>query len=109
MLIVEKENSLKTLSDLGWSRKKIGEVFWWESLLVTFSGVGVGLILGIVLSLIQQEFGIIHLAGDPQSLVIRTYPVKVDPFDIIITFVPVAVIGVFTAWVSDIFARRMSN
>lgn len=109
MLIVEKERSLKTLSDIGWSKSKIGQVFWWESILVTFAGAIAGIILGIGLSLLQQEFGLIRLAGDPQSLVIQVYPVKVEALDILITLVPVVTIGLITAWISAGFARRQAS
>lgn len=104
MLIVEKRRSLGTLTDLGMPRGRIGNIFWWESLLVTFSGGIIGLILGVVLSLLQEKFGFIKLAGDPASLTVLAYPVVVEWVDLAVTFVPVLVIGIVTALISRRFA-----
>ena len=38
MLVLEKQQSMSTLSALGMSRGKIGAVFWWESIYVTLLG-----------------------------------------------------------------------
>lgn len=109
MLIVEKERSLKTLSDLGLSSRRIGRVFWWESMMVTFIGAFVGMALGVILCLIQEKFGIIRLAGDPGTLVIQSYPVTLEWRDLIVTFVPVFIIGLVTAWIASAYARRRAK
>ena len=105
MIILDKGSSLSTLSHIGMSRKKVGRIFWWESLLVTLCGAGVGLALGVIVSLIQEKFSIIKLAGDPESLVIQAYPVRVEWIDLAVTMVPVVIIGLITAWISDTFAK----
>ena len=104
MLIVEKQNSLATLSDLGMSRRRIGGIFWWESILVTLTGAISGIILGVGISLLQEKYSLIKLAGDPESLVMQAYPVKVEWLDLAITCIPVAVIGIITAFISRGFA-----
>ena len=107
MLIIEKQNSLKILADIGMSKKRIGQVFWWESMLVTMSGATAGIFLGVILSLLQEKFGLIKLAGDPESLVILAYPVKLEWIDLAVTFIPILIIGFITAWISSSFARSL--
>ena len=105
MLILDKGSSIHTLSNIGLSRKRIGLIFWWESILVTLCGAVAGLILGLVVSLLQEKFSIIKLAGDPESLIIQAYPVRVEWLDLAVTMVPIVIIGLITAWISDSFAK----
>lgn len=105
MLILDKGASIRTLSHIGMRRRRIGNIFWWESLLVTLFGAVAGIILGVLISLIQEKFGVIKLAGDPDSLVMLAYPVRLEWLDIGITMIPIAVIGLISAWISHAFAR----
>ena len=105
MIILDKGSSIQTLSHLGLSRGRVGNIFWWESIIITFIGAGAGLILGVVISLIQEKFSLIKLAGDPESLVIQAYPVKVEWLDLLVTMVPIVAIGLVTAWISLAFAK----
>jgi lipoprotein-releasing system permease protein len=59
-------------------------------------GALAGLVLGIVLSLLQQEFGIIGL-GDGQ-FVVDAYPVRVKFLDICLVFVSVIVVSAVSVW-----------
>ena len=110
MIILDKGTSIHTLSNIGMSKKRVGNIFWWESVLVTLLGAGSGLILGVVVSLIQEKYGLIKLAGDPENLVILAYPVRVEWLDLGVTMIPVAIIGLVTAWISWAFAKgRLRN
>ena len=109
MIILDKSGSIHTLAHLGLPRRRIGNIFWWESLLVTLMGAAAGLALGLSLSLIQEKYSLIKLAGDPSNLVIQAYPVKVEWSDLLVTFVPILVIGLLTAWISEAFARRQAR
>ena len=105
MIILDKGNNLHTLSHIGLSRRRIGNIFWWESILVTLFGALSGLVLGLVVSLLQEKFGLLKLAGDPRNLVMRAYPVRVEWLDLLVTMVPIAIIGILTAWISYSFAK----
>ena len=105
MIILDKGQSINTLSHLGLSKRRIGNIFWWESVLVTLIGGSIGIGLGIAVSLLQEKYGLIKLAGDPESLVIQAYPVKVEWLDIGVTMIPVVFVGLLTAWISYAFAR----
>ena len=105
MIILDKGNSLYTLSHLGLSHARIGNIFWWESILITLWGAFAGLILGLVISLLQEKFSLLKLAGDPENLVLQAYPVRVEWLDLGITMIPIAVIGLITAWIAHLFAK----
>lgn len=106
MLVIEKEKSMSTLRALGMTRGRIASVFRWESVYVTLIGGIAGLAIGLGLCFLQQTCGLIRLQGDPGSLVIRAYPVLVDPLDILITLIPLFLIGLATALVTGAFARN---
>lgn len=104
MLVIEKQKSMSTLKALGMSRRGIVGVFRWESVFVTFIGGVAGLVLGLGLCLLQQRYGFIHLQGDPQTLVVQSYPVVVDYTDILITAVPLIAIAAVTSLITGGFA-----
>lgn len=105
MLIIEKQSSMATMSALGMNRRQIGKTFWWESIYVSLAGGIGGIIIGVALCLIQEKFGLIKLGGDPDILVVHAYPVIVEWSDLLVALIPVAVIGIITAWISSAFAR----
>lgn len=105
MLILEKQQSMATLSSLGMRRKSIGRIFWWESIYVSLLGGFSGIAAGLLLCLVQQHLGLIKLSGDPESMLVTTYPVAVAWTDILIAIAPVIIIGLFTACISSAFAK----
>lgn len=106
MLVIEKERAISTLRSLGMSRNRIGAIFAWESMYVTLVGGFAGIILGVSLCLLQQEYGFIKIGGDAAASTIAAYPVAVEPLDIAATLIPVLLIGAATALLTAIFARR---
>lgn len=105
MLVLEKQKQMKTLCAIGMSRRMIGGVFWWESVIVTLVGGISGLAIGVALSLLQQHCGFIKIAGDTSTMILDHYPVVVEASDVAISFIPVALIGLCAAWVSSSFAK----
>lgn len=109
MLVLEKEDSLSTLSALGMSRKQIGSVFAWESIYVSAAGGIAGVTLGLILCLIQQHFGLIKIGADPSAVIVTAYPVEVQVADIFLTLLPIALIGAVTALAISAFAKSRIN
>lgn len=105
MLVIEKEKSIATLRSIGMSNTSIGNIFAWETSYVTAIGGIAGILLGVILCLIQEKFGLIHLQGDPSSLIVSAYPVKLLGSDILLTLIPLFVIGAATAAITSAFAR----
>lgn len=106
MFVLEKRRSLKTLRALGMSARRIGAVFTWESLYVSLLGGVAGIVLGVALSLAQEHFGLIKIAGDPTGLIMTAYPVHLIWTDLIAAMIPILLIGVATSLIASAFARR---
>ncbi|MDE7413565.1 MAG: ABC transporter permease [Muribaculaceae bacterium] len=105
MLVIEKDRSMATMRAIGMSRGRISSVFRWESIFVTSVGGFAGIIIGLILCILQQHYGFITLQGDPGTLVVRSYPVMVDPIDILITLIPLIMVGAAAALITGAFAR----
>ncbi len=60
-------------------------------LFYTFTGLGLGSLLAVLLYLIQKQFGIITI---PQGFVVDTYPIQMRWFDIVVVSLTVILIGV---------------
>ncbi len=104
MLVLEKEDSMRTMSAIGMSRKSIADVFRWESVLVSLMGAGIGLLLGATLSILQEKYGFITIAGQ-DSVTPMAYPVRLEWLDLLITCLPIAVITAICAAVAGSFAK----
>lgn len=104
MLVLEKESSLSIFSALGMKKRKISMTFWWESIYVSIGGGIAGVVLGIVLSLLQEKFGFIKINGNEDSLTLSAYPVVVEWIDILWALIPIFIIGFLTAYITKVFA-----
>ncbi len=106
MLIIDKQKDIAVLYSLGANKTLIKRIFLIEGLLISLSGALAGLVLGGLLSWIQQEFGIIKLGQGDGFFIIDAYPVEVRAMDFLFVFITVFVIGYFAAWLP---AKRLSR
>ncbi|MBE6292333.1 MAG: FtsX-like permease family protein [Bacteroidales bacterium] len=97
MLILDKQANANTLRSLGATDSFIARIFIYEGNLIAFVGAIFGLILGVVLCLLQQQFGIIGLGGEGQ-FVVDAYPVRVKLSDISLVFFSVLIVSAFSVW-----------
>ncbi|WP_108822977.1 FtsX-like permease family protein [Dysgonomonas sp. Marseille-P4361] len=94
ILIIEKDEDVRILKTMGASNKLVVNIFLFEGLLINFVGIIVGLVVGLLLCLAQQYFGILKLGSSPEAFFISAYPVSVQVMDILLIFVSVSLIGV---------------
>lgn len=97
MLIIDKRDDVVTLRNLGASDKQIVHIFLFEGRMISLFGALAGVILGLLLCWLQQEYGLISL-GDSGSFVVDAYPVSVHASDVIIVFVTVLLVGFLSVW-----------
>lgn len=77
MLIVDKKPDMVTLKAMGASRKLIIRIFAIEGMMISLAGGLIGLLLGGLIALLQQEFGIISLGDGGTGFVVDAYPVHI--------------------------------
>lgn len=97
MLIIDKKNDVQTLRNLGASDIQIVRIFLFEGRMISFIGAVAGVIIGLALCLVQQEYGIISL-GSSGSFIVDSYPVSVHAWDVVLVFATVLVVGFASVW-----------
>ena len=95
MLIIDKRADVLTLRNLGADDGIITRIFMFEGCLISFMGALVGVVLGLTLCFIQQEFGVIALGSGASAgaFVVDAYPVSVHWQDVILILITVLVVG----------------
>ena len=98
MLIIDKRADVVTLRNLGANDETIKRIFLLEGCLISFLGALIGVVLGVALCLVQQEFGLISLgSGDSAgAFVVDAYPVNVQLTDVLLVLLTVLVISFFS-------------
>ena len=98
MLIIDKQRDIKILSDLGADDKMIRRIFLYKGWLISALGAAAGLVIGLVICLIQEHFGILKL-GSGTEYVVSAYPVAVQGADILIIAAVVLALGAVAAYI----------
>ena len=97
MLIIDKTDDIRILSDLGADAPTIRRIFLLEGWFISSLGTLSGLIIGVLLCLGQQHFGWLTL-GDGSDYIISAYPVQVQAPDILLVAVIVLALGFVAAY-----------
>ncbi len=93
MLMIEKREDAQTLSALGSTQRQIRRIFALEGLMIIFGGAMTGMLLGLILCLLQQEFGFIRMGQSEGSFIIDAYPVVVRASDLMLVLLTVILLG----------------
>lgn len=93
MLIIDKKDDVATLRNLGANEKQITRIFLFEGRMIAVIGAIVGIGLGLLLCLLQQQFGLVSMGGGDGSFVVNAYPVSVHYSDVFIIFLTVIAAG----------------
>lgn len=99
MLIIDKKADAATLRNLGATDRQIRSIFLFEGRIISAIGAVVGILLGLLLCWLQQEFGLVHMGDSAGSFVVNAYPVSVHYDDVAIVFITVLLIGWVAAWI----------
>ena len=94
MLIIEKQDDIRTLESLGAPSRLVRRIFVLEGWLISLLGLAAGLVIGLGLSYLQQRLGLIKMPG---NFLISSYPVIIQASDILLTVAGVALIGYLIA------------
>lgn len=87
MMIIEKKNNLKTLYNLGTEIKYLKNIFLFQGNIISIFGGIIGLILGILIVLIQQQFELIMITPT------LAYPVVFETKNVLIVLFTIVILG----------------
>ncbi len=98
MLVVEKKRDIQILKNLGAHIETVQRIFFNEGLLITLSGVGIGLLSGWAICFAQQTFGIVKL-GEADAFLVNAYPVSMQLLDFIYVAGTVFLMGAIASYI----------
>lgn len=108
MLIIDKKEDVTTLRNMGATDKQITRIFLFEGRMISVIGAVIGILLGLLLCWLQQEYGLVALGQSSGSFVVDAYPVSIHPEDIIVVFLTVVAVGFVSVWYPvRYFAKRL--
>jgi len=106
MLIIDKKDDIETLRSLGANNQLIKRIFLFEGWLISLVGAVSGIVLGGLLCLLQQHFGILKLGT---GYVVDAYPVVTNGADLLLVFVTVLIMGFLAAYYPVRYIRTKQN
>jgi len=105
MLIVDKQENIQTLRNLGADNRLITRIFLMEGYMIAFIGTVIGIFLGVLLCFLQKQFGLITL-GDGNNFLVDAYPVSVHLTDLLLIFTTVLVVSFLAVWYPVFFLSK---
>ena len=108
MLMIDKRKDTEILKSMGADNSLIQRIFLNEGLLISVAGGVIGLLLGIVLVLLQQQFGFVKF-GTGGNYVVDAYPVLLKLKDVLLIFATILVVGCTSAFLTVRHAMRKTQ
>lgn len=106
MLVIEKRTDSYVFASMGATPMQIRNIFVCEGILLAGAGGTLGILLGLVVSLLQQHFGLVSL-GNATTFAVDSYPVEVHLQDLLFVFLLVLLLGYIASWFT--LSKRTSN
>ena len=102
MLVIEKENDIKTLKFLGLNNGGIQSVFFKNGLLLNGLGLLIGSIIGTALIILQKNLALIKVGGMNLA-----YPVEITASNYVIIVVVGLVVAVVSSYFSSLAVKKL--
>ena len=107
LLMIDKRKDTEILRAMGADNRLVQRIFMNEGLLISVAGGMIGLLLGIVVALLQQQFGFVKF-GSGGNYIVDAYPVLVKVKDVLLIFATILVVGCTSAFLTVRRAMRRS-
>ena len=107
MHAIDKKRDLSILLSLGLTEKSIKKIFYFESMIISILGITIGGALGVLLCVLQNEYGLVSLGME--TAIIKYYPVKVKLSDILIIVSIVFFISIIASIKPSLIAIQKIN
>ena len=107
MHAIDKKRDLSILLSLGLTEKSIKKIFYFESMIISILGIIIGGALGVLLCVLQNEYGLVSLGME--TAIIKYYPVKVKLSDILMIVSIVFFISIIASIKPSLIAIQKIN
>lgn len=89
------------MRSFGASQRLLRRIFLDEGVLIAIMGGAAGIIVGVLLCLAQQAWGLISLGGDHEHMSVVAYPCRLAVTDTLLTAGVVLVIGMVSGFIAS--------
>jgi lipoprotein-releasing system permease protein len=107
MLAIDKKKDISILYSFGASNGLIKRIFLMEGAIISLGGAFLGLMLGGLICLAQQNYGLVSMGME--SAILENYPVKMQMTDFIYTFLSLVLITFLISFRPAIIATRFGS
>ena len=107
MLAIDKKKDIGMLFSMGATARQVRSIFLAEGAIISLSGAVVGLLLGLIIIVLQQEVGLVRMGL--QTSVIDYYPVKLQLQDFVFTAGSIILITFLVSIRPAIMASKFSE
>lgn len=106
ILMLERVTMIGTLTAIGATHGFIRQVFIYQASIICWSGILLGSVLGIGLSLLQLNFGWIQL--DETAYFIKVLPIKIVPIQIVTILIGTALISYLSFLLPTLWIKKIT-
>ena len=106
ILMLERVSMIGTLTALGATQSFIRQIFLFQASFICWMGIGIGTIIGIGLSFLQQHFGWIQM--DESAYFIKTLPIAIDGLQIAYVILGTAFIGYISFLIPTLWIKKIA-
>ena len=103
MVILDKRENIKTLHNLGATKRSIRNIFFLQGSLMTIVGGLLGLFFGLVLIYLQLQYNFVMITPS------LPYPVKIKAENIILVFLTISVLGISASYIAASRSKSALN
>jgi ABC-type lipoprotein release transport system permease subunit/ABC-type Zn uptake system ZnuABC Zn-binding protein ZnuA len=100
MLMIEKQDDVRMLRSMGAGDRLVRRIFLFEGCMISMLGALTGMALGVILCLVQQQYGLLKLGSSLGLFMSDNYPVKLAATDLLAIIATVFLIGLLASWYS---------
>lgn len=106
MIVLQKNRDIGIMLAMGFSKKKIRNIFLKQGSFIGLIGCGLGGSIGLLLSWLQKIYGFVKLPGS-RSFLISAYPIHIQLSDVIIVLAGSLFLCLLASWYPAIRASKV--
>jgi lipoprotein-releasing system permease protein len=94
-MILDKKKNLKTLYNLGATVKDLRKIFYYQGVLMTIIGGGIGLVTGVIVIGLQQHYALVMITPS------LPYPVDLQLANVGIVLLTILTLGILASRIAS--------
>jgi lipoprotein-releasing system permease protein len=106
ILLLERVRMIGSLNAMGATHAMIQKVFLYQASFIAFAGIGLGVFIGLGLSILQLKFQWIHL--DESAYLIDVLPIQIQPLQVVGVIFGTAIICYLSFLLPTIWIKKIS-